>query len=218
MAKPLANTHAQVDASKMKGNHMIKCSIMNGAAYAPAYITGTKRVASVPNMEEVRLLTTVDLKTTMEVLVYDNVVETRELDPGRRHFLNLALFLDRAKGQEAKPAANEPATIWDRLRRSQATGATSEPVKEFTIQYRNTDKGGEVVATFDFQVKDPVSFKLGKLAHSVQHDPTAHESDANPNSPKWDCWNCDSVAKNRRTTCDNCGAPRNHPKSLKLHD
>lgn len=184
---------------------MIKCSIMNGLAYAPIYISGTKRVVCVPNMEEIRLATTVDKQSVMEVLVDDQVVETRELETGRKHFLNLAVFLDRGAG--------EATSGWGK---SQPT--KKEPAREFTIRYKNADAGSEVVATFDFKVADSTAFKLGKLKHSVLHDQTAHESDANPNKPTWPCWNCDSVGRNRRSTCDNCGAPKNHPSSLKLHD
>lgn len=177
---------------------MIKCSVMNGLAYAPIYISGTKRVVCVPNMEEIRLATTVDKKSVMEILVDDQVVETRELETGRKHFLNLAVFLDRGAGE--------------------TKGARKDPVREFTILYKNADAGSEVVATFDFKATDATTFKLGKLKHTVLHDQTAHESDANPNKPTWPCWNCDSVGRNRRSTCDNCGAPKNHPSALKLHD
>ncbi len=57
---------------------MITCRIMNGEDTAPAYIEGTKRVAYVPNAEEVRLLTTVDIESVMEVLIDDQAVVAAE--------------------------------------------------------------------------------------------------------------------------------------------
>src|SRR5262249_22967047 len=151
-------------------------------------------------------------------LVDDIVVESRFLEPGKQHFLNLALFLDRAAGQDTIQVDTEPASIWSNWRRSQKAKARKEPVTEFTICYKNADADNEVVATYDFKVLDSATFRLAKLAHNVLHDQTAHEVDANPNAPTWPCWNCDSVGRNRRTTCDNCGAPRNHPNSLKWQD
>lgn len=191
---------------------MITCRIMNGEDTAPAYIEGTKRVAYVPNAEEVRLLTTVDIESVMEVLIDDQAVETRSLKPGR-HFLNLALFLARGARADAARQSKEPSTIWSRFRSSEPAAPTQ--AKEFTVRYKNANAKGEVVATFEFKFLDSVAFKLSKMAHTVLHDHKAHESEADPNAKTWTCWDCDGSVPVHRTTCNNCGAPRNHPSNLK---
>lgn len=191
---------------------MITCRIMNGEDTAPAYTEGTKHLAYVPNAEEVRLLTTVDIESIMEVLIDDYVVETRSLKPGR-HYLNLALFLARGARDVASRQSRDTPTIWSRFRSSEP--ATPEPTKEFTIRYKNANTDGDVVATFEFQFLDSVAFKLSKMAHTVLHDHKAHESEADPNAKTWICWDCDGTVPAHRTTCNNCGAPRNHPSNLK---
>lgn len=192
---------------------MITCRIMNGEDTAHAYTEGTKHVALVPNAEEVRLLTTVDLESVMEVMIDDHVVETRNLKPGR-HFLNLALFLARGSRLVPAPKPKEPASIWSRFR-SSGESDIKEPAKEFTVRYTNPNNQGDVVASFEFKFLDSVAFNLSKMAHTVLHDHKAHESDADPNAKTWICWDCDGVVPVHRTTCNNCGAPRNHPSNLK---
>lgn len=191
---------------------MITCRIMNGEDTAPAYIEGTKRVAYVPNAEEVRLLTTVDIESVMEVLIDDQAVETRLLKPGR-HFLNLALFLARGASAAAARQPKDSSTIWSRFRSSEPAAPTS--AKEFTVRYKNANAQGDVVATFEFKFLDSVAFKLSKMAHTVLHDHKAHASEADPNAKTWICWDCDGTVPVHRTTCNNCGAPRNHPSNLK---
>ena len=192
---------------------MITCRIMNDGGTAPAYTEGTKHVALVAIAEDVRLLTTVDLESVMEVLIDDQVVETRTLKPGR-HYLNLALFL--ARGSQLVPDT-KPTSMWSRLR-STGESDVKEPAKEFTIRYTNPNNQGEVVASFEFKFLDSVTFNRSKMAHAVLHDHTAHESDADPNAKTWKCWDCDNVVPVHRTTCNNCGAPRNHPSNLKRRD
>ncbi len=195
---------------------MITCRIMNGEKDpALAYEAGMKHFALVPNLEEVRLLTTLDLPSIMEVLIDDQVVETRKLEKGR-HLLNLALFL--AKGSLlTSRSADGSASIWSWSRLA-ATATKSDAVKKFTVRYKNSTGGDELVATFDFEFLDSTSFKLGAHQHTVLHDRKAHASEADPNAPTWKCWDCDYRVPAHRTTCNNCAAPRNHPNSLKRRD
>lgn len=196
---------------------MINCQIVLGSERrraADTFTDQTTHFACVPNLAQAYLTFNLDEASDMKVVVDDIDIHKETIHPGH-HVRSLEEIFSSAHIEPTSEAG-----IWTRsnaLARHKQTDRQPKEPRVFKVVFRDAGTP-RVVATFEFQLLDTVSFRHQLERHEDSRTPPKPRLADCAGSIETCCWHCQGFIPKQRTVCPNCGMSRNHPRNQRKID